>query len=58
MPNTSVGKPNIQDIRQEGAYLEEMKKSVADQFAVVKYRSETPSIARLKNYSGPIDPIL
>jgi hypothetical protein len=49
MPNTSVGKPNIQDIRQEGAYLEEMKKSVADQFAVVMYRSETSSSARLKN---------
>ena len=40
MPNTSVAKPNMQDM-QEGAYPEEKKKSVADQFAAVKYRSET-----------------
>ena len=30
----------VQDM-QEGAYPEENKKSVADQFAVVKYRSGT-----------------
>ena len=36
----SVGKPNVQDI-QEGAYPEEKKKSVAGQFAAVKYRPET-----------------
>ena len=35
-----VGKPNMQDM-QEGAYPEEKKKSVAGQFATVKYRSET-----------------
>ena len=40
LPNASVGKPNMQDM-QEGAYPEEKKKSVAGQFAAVKYRSET-----------------
>jgi hypothetical protein len=40
MPKASVGKPNMQDM-QEGAYPEEKKKSVAGQFAAVKYRSET-----------------
>ena len=40
MPNASVGKPNMQDM-QEGADPEERKKSVAGQFAAVKYRSET-----------------
>ncbi len=39
MPNASVRKPNMQDV-QEGAYPQE-KKSFADQFAAVKYRSET-----------------
>ena len=33
-------KPNMQDM-QEGADPEERKKSVAGQFAAVKYRSET-----------------
>ena len=44
MPNNSVGKPNMQGM-QEGAYPEEnateKKRSVAGQFASVKYRSET-----------------
>ena len=33
-------KPNMQDM-QEGAYPKKKKKSVAGQFAAVKYRSET-----------------
>ena len=37
MPNASVGKPNMQDM-QEGAYPKKKKKSVAGQFAAVKYR--------------------
>ena len=40
MPNASVGKPNMQHM-QEGTYPEEKNKSVAGQFAAVKYRSET-----------------
>ena len=41
MPNAvSVGKSNMQDM-QEGAYPKKKKKSVAGQFAAVKYRSET-----------------
>ena len=38
--NIAEWKPNMQDI-QEGAYHKKKKKSVADQFAAVKYRSET-----------------
>ena len=33
-------KPNMQDM-QEGAYRKKKKKSVTDQFAAVKYKSET-----------------
>ncbi len=38
--NASVGKPNVQDM-QKCAYPEEKKKSVAGQFAAVKYRTGT-----------------
>ncbi len=38
--NASVGKPNVQEM-QKGAYPEEKKKSVAGQFAAVKYRTGT-----------------
>ena len=38
--NNAKWKPNVQDM-QEGAYPQKKKKSVAGQFAAVKYRSET-----------------
>jgi len=37
---TMESKPDMQDM-QEGVYPKKMKKSVADQFAAVKYRSDT-----------------
>jgi len=38
--DNAEAKPNVQDM-QEGAYSKKKKKSVAGQFAAVKYRSET-----------------